>query len=72
MAHAPPNLRRRLRAFLLAVGLGLSALAVGSPIASADYWDGKWYTIHTQYLNPESSPFQQVVTNWDGRTSSRG
>ena len=61
----PRRSRRRLRAFLLAVGLGLSALAVGSPIASADYWDGKWYTINTQWFN-SGSPFPQVVTNWEG------
>jgi hypothetical protein len=48
--------------------VGLLALATGlawASTASADYWDGKWYAIETQYFKPESSPIKQVVTNWD-------
>jgi hypothetical protein len=59
------HLSRRRSTLLAALAAG-AALALTASAASADYWDGKWYAIQTQYFNPSSSPFPQVVTNWDG------
>jgi hypothetical protein len=53
----------RRRSTLLAALAAAAALALTASAASADYWDGKWYAIQTQYFNPSSSPFPQVVTN---------
>jgi hypothetical protein len=59
------RLHRGARLALVGV-ITLAALACSASAASADYWDGKWYAIETQFFKPESSPYKQVVTNWDG------